>query len=400
MPVPRSYAWAVAICATLTMAVSYFDRQTLSVLAPKVTEELGISNTQFGWLSSAFSIAYLVATPLSGWWIDRIGARRGLVGSVLLWTAVAALHAVVPGFGMLFALRIALGMAEGPSFPGSAQTIQRILPPEERARGFGVLFTGSSIGGMLAPPLASYLYSVGGWRFAFLGTALIGLLWLPVWLYWTRRPGVPAMLDAHEHKTTTRPPFRELIKHPAMIRGLCAIFAVAPIFGIALNWGAKYLAATFQIKQEDVGKYLWLPPLVFDAAAILFGHLASKQHRKTGESKPPRLLFAVGIVLAATMALLPQFDQPWHAVYLVSVAMAGGGIAYTLATADMLARMPSGSVSFAAGIMAGAQSLALIICNPLIGASIDYTGNYDAAAITIGLWALPGSLVWLFWRAK
>src|SRR5262249_60466970 len=129
--VHRSTAWAVAICATLTMAVSYFDRSTLAVLAPTVKEQLHISGTAYGWLTSAFSIAYLIAAPLTGWWIDRIGARRGLVTSVLLWTAVAALHAVVPGFWVLFGLRIALGIAEGPSFPGAAQTIQRILPPED-----------------------------------------------------------------------------------------------------------------------------------------------------------------------------------------------------------------------------------------------------------------------------
>jgi MFS transporter, ACS family, hexuronate transporter len=385
------------VCATLTMAVSFFDRQSLAALAPTVTAELGISATAYGWLTSAFSIAYLVATPLSGWWIDRIGARRGLVGSVLVWTAIAALHAVIPGFWMLFVLRIALGVAEGPSFPGAAQTVQRILPAEERARGFGLLFTGSSLGGMLAPVLASALFAQWGWRIAFLGTALIGLVWMPMWLFWTRRPGVAAQLDAHEHKQTiARPPVRELLRHPALIRGLLAIFAVAPVFGVALAWGAKYLASTFAIKQEDIGHYLWLPPLVFDAAALLFGHLASKQHRPDGA--PPRLLFAIGMLLAASLALLPLIDDVWHAVYLVSFAMAGGGIVYTLATADMLQRMPAGSVSLAAGMMAASQSLSLVIVNPLIGASIDRFGDYDVASISIGLWALPGCIAWLWWK--
>jgi MFS transporter, ACS family, hexuronate transporter len=399
--VNRSYAWAVAICATLTMTVSYVDRQTLAVLAPTVTKALHISDTAFGWLTSAFSIAYLLATPLSGWWIDRVGARRGLVGSVLVWTTVAALHAIVPGFWTLFALRIALGIAEGPSFPGSAQTIQRILPPDQRARGFGVLFTGSSIGGMIVPPLASKLFEVGGWRFAFLGTALFGLVWIPLWLFWTTRSGVPAQLDTVDQpkEVIERPSFRTLIKHPALIRGLCAIFAVAPIFGVALSWGAKYLAATFKVPQAAIGDYLWLPPLVFDAAAIYFGHLASKRHKQSG-GEPPRLLFGIGVVLGTTIALLPWMAGPWDAVCLVSVTMAGGGIVYTLATADMLQRMPAGSVSLAAGIMAGSQSLALIIVNPLIGASIDHFGNYDVAAITVGLWVLPGSLTWLFWRVR
>ncbi len=379
------------------MTVSYFDRSTLAVLAPTVTKVLGLTDTEYGWLTSAFSIAYLVATPLSGWWIDRVGARRGLVGSVLVWTVVAALHALVPGFWTLFALRIALGVAEGPSFPGAAQTVQRILPVAERARGFGVLFTGSSIGGMLAPLIASALFDVWGWRIAFLTSALIGLVWLPVWLYWTRRPGVAAQLDASEQKAEiARPPVRELLQSPMLMRGLCAIFAVAPIFGIALAWGAKYLNKTFDIAQADVGRYLWLPPVVFDIAAVAFGHLASKQHRPSGA--PPRALFAIGMLLAASLVLLPSMTDPWHAVYLVGISMAGGGIVYTLATADLLQRMPAGSVSFAAGAMAGAQSLALIIVNPIIGTLVDHYRDYDVAAVAVGAWALPGCLAWLVWR--
>src|SRR5262245_61829745 len=109
-------SWAVAIAATLTMTVSYIDRSTFAALALSVNPALGISDSEYGWLQSAFPIAYLVTAPLAGWWIDRIGARRGLVWSVLIWSGVAALHAVVPGFWVLFAMRIALGAAEAPSF--------------------------------------------------------------------------------------------------------------------------------------------------------------------------------------------------------------------------------------------------------------------------------------------
>src|SRR4051812_30560959 len=49
---PRSRAWALTLVATLTMAISYFDRQTLAVLAPTVTKALAINETQYGWLAS------------------------------------------------------------------------------------------------------------------------------------------------------------------------------------------------------------------------------------------------------------------------------------------------------------------------------------------------------------
>lgn len=384
--------------ATLTMTVSYIDRATLAMLAPSVTKALGISEAGYGWLTSAFSIAYLVATPAAGWWIDRVGARRGLVVSVLVWSAVAALHCVVPGFGVLFALRIALGVAEGPSFPGAAQTVQRVLPPAERARGFGVLFTGSSIGGMIVPVIAGALFAAGGWRFAFFGTAALGLVWIPLWLAATRLPGVREVIDAGTGAAAPRPSFGQLVRNPDMIRALIAIFAAAPLFGFSLSWGAKYLDRTFGVAQADIGHYLWLPPLLFDAGAILIGDLASRRRRAPGS--PPRLLFALSIPIAASLALLPLATDEWTSIYLIGLAMAGGGGLYTLVTADLLARMPTSSVSFAGGIMAGAQSLALIIMNPIVGAVVDRTARYDEVAIALGLWVIPGSLVWLTWRPR
>ncbi|HEV7555754.1 MAG TPA: MFS transporter, partial [Kofleriaceae bacterium] len=368
--------WSVVVAATATMAVSYVDRTALGVLGDAIRTDLEISNTQFGWIGTAFAVAYLISTPLSGWWLDKLGARRGLVGSVLVWSMVAGLHALVPGFGTLFALRIALGLAEGPGFPGAAQTVQRVLPETERARGFGVLFTGSSIGGMLAGPLASLLFRAFGWRLALLETAIVGLAWIPMWIVVTRSPAVRELLDKKPEPAQHQASFYDLVRHPIMIRGLVAVFAVAPAVGFLGQWGGLYLAKSFKVSSGDAGGYTWLPPLFLDAGALLFGDLASRRRRAAGE--PPRLLFAIAMLLAMAMALLPLATTPWQGMAVISVSLAGGGAIYTLTTSDMLSRIPIHQVSFAGGILAGAQSLAAIIMHPLIGASVDASGNYDS----------------------
>lgn len=396
---PRRQAWTVTIIATLTMTVSYIDRQTLSVLAPAVTKALDINNETYGWLGSAFSISYLFGTPFAGWWIDRIGARRGLVASVFAWSAVAALHALVPGFGVLFGLRLLLGITEGPGFPGAVQTVQRVLPPEARERGFGILFTGSSIGAMLVPPLASLIYRHAGWRVAFLLTSAAGLIWVPLWIAVTRSRAVRDRLDsatAAAAPTEPRLTLGELLGHPIIIRALCGVIAAAPVFSFSQIWGAKYLVRTFGLEQGDVGNYLWLPPVLFDLGAVLFGDRASRQRRPEGA--PPRGLYAIGIVLAVVLGTLPLAATPWQSMWIMGIAMGGSGALYTLITSDLLGRMPAGSVSFAGGVMACAQSMALIISSPLIGRAVDKLGDYDAIGIALAIWVIPGSLIWLLWH--
>lgn len=390
-------AWILVFVATFTMAISYVDRQTLSVLAPTVTKELSIGETGYGLLASAFSIAYLLFAPAAGFLVDHFGARRGLLGAVLVWSAVAALHAMVPGFGMLFALRIALGVAEAPSFPGAAQTVHRALPPEQRARGFGVLFTGSSIGAMIAAPLSTTLEKHFGWRLAFLGVAVVGLIWIPIWLATAWTAGGRALIERKDDEPALpKPPLRDVLTHPAVLRAVIVVFAAAPTIGFVLLWGSKYLVRTFSVSQTAVGKYFWLPPLLFDLGAIAFGDLATRRRREDS----PRALFAVAMILAAIgTAIAPFARGPWQAMISASIALAGGGGLFALLTTDMLARVPASAVSLAGGCTAAAQSLAYIVANLLIGRSVEARGHYHMVFWSLAAWTLPGCLVWLFWPA-
>jgi ACS family hexuronate transporter-like MFS transporter len=380
------------------MAVSYIDRQTLAALAPTVSKAFDISETQYGFLVAAFSFAYLAGAPVAGWIIDRIGARRGLFGSVLVWSLVAAAHALVPGFFALFFLRIALGFAESPTFPGAAQTVQRVLPPQDRARGFGIMFTGSSIGAMIAPTLATHLEKNWGWRMAFLGTALAGLVWVPLWLSFAWRSPAREVLDDVDGPLEARPSPLSVALHPAVLRGTIAVAAAAPVIGFVLNWGSKYLVAEHHLAQKEVGPYLALPPLFFDAGAILFGHFASVRARRRADGAPDRLLFGASMILAVSVALTPFGRTPLASMLLGGLGMAGGGGVFALLTADMLARVPPRCVSSASGMSAAAQSISYIVASPLVGKLIDVSGGYTLPFVLLGLWVIPGCVVWLLWK--
>lgn len=408
----RRQAWALTLVATFTMAVSYIDRQTLSVIAPAVQASLGIDDVAYGWLVSAFSIAYLVGAPIAGRVIDRVGARRGLLFAVLLWSGVAALHTLVPGYGVLFGLRIALGIAESPSFPGAAQTIHRALPPKDRPRALGILFSGSSIGAMFAPLLATSLATHFGWRVAFTGTALVGLSWVPIWLYVTRTPEARAALDHPEAEvetplasardalgSTPRAPLGPLalLTHPAVLRAILVVLATSPILSFYFNWSAKYLVHDQHLAQADLARYLWFPPLFFDAGAIFFGHAASRALAR-GEHGVPRRLVAFATALMMASFVAPFAGGPLAVLLVASVSLSGGGGLFALATTEMMARVPSRQVSAAGGLTAAAQSLAYIVANPLIGRSIQASGSYTAAFLVLTAWVLPGCAVWLLWR--
>jgi ACS family hexuronate transporter-like MFS transporter len=396
--------WSLAGAATLTMAVSYVDRQTLAVLAVTVCASLSIDETHYGWLLSAFSLAYLVGAPIAGRLVDWFGARRVLLAAVLAWSAVAAAHSLASGFASLFALRLLLGLAEAPSFPGAAQTIHRALPPTERPRAFGILYTGSSLGAMLAPPVATALEARFGWRVAFCGTALVGLAWVPLWLTLTRSGEAKHLLDRREAPTSTaagdprRSALVTLLRHPAMHRQFLLVTGSAPLLGFLLGWGAKWLVRHQGLTQAEVGAYLWIPPVLFDVGSVVFGSLASR-HAKATQFAPARGLVAAAGLLAATAALLPHCSTPLVFALVAGVAMAGGGGIYAISTADTLTRLPAELVSTASGLSAAAQSVLLIASSPLVGAVAARAGGYHEVAVALALWVVPFCAAWMATRA-
>ena len=397
----RTHGWLVAIMATSAMSVSYIDRQTLAALAPTVRTALSIDRTHYGWLTSAFSMAYLVAAPLAGTLVDRAGARRGLAAAVLVWSGVAVLHAAAPTFAMLFALRIALGLAEAPSFPGAVQAVKRSLPEGDRSAGVGLLFTGSSVGAMIAAPVAVALNKHFGWRFAFVGTALIGLLWIPCWLLATR--GAKAQLAPRPDERTPTKFFHEaaatlaeLGRQGAVIRAVLLVVASAPGIMFVLNWFPQYLADAHGIVQDDLGHYAWCPPLFFDVGAVAFGVAASRRERN-GAARAHSDLVAFAAMLAATLGCLSLAESAFEATLVASVSMAGGGALFALLTGDMLSRIEPSRVSRAGGLTAAAQSLAYVIASPIVGTVVDRTHTYDRVLLGIAALVVPGAAAWIAW---
>src|SRR3569623_1131711 len=249
-------AWGITAAATAAMTLSYLDRQALRALAPTITAELKLTNTQYGWLGSAFSIAYLLAGPLAARMCDRLGAKRALLIGVLAWSVAAAAHSLAIGFVSFLALRLLLGAVEAPSLPAGAQTVQAVLPPVDRARGRALLCAGMAVGSALAPPIAIGVAGLFGWRASFIALALVALVWIPIWQYATRGgalPRVPAEKSAA---------WRVVLRDPMMLRGLVGRAAIIPISTFTLQWGAKFFAA------QHVGKAAYAAYLIATGAAL------------------------------------------------------------------------------------------------------------------------------------
>jgi len=396
----RLRAWSLTGLATVALLTTLIHRQTLAALAASVTFALTLSDVEYGWLSTGMAAAFMLGSLPAARFTSRIGPQVTLALTVAATSLVIGLHALVAGFTFLLVLRIAMGLTNSAAMPAATQTIHRVLPFKDRSRGVALLYLGNSLGSALCAPLTIGIETCIGWRWTFFAVAIGGLLWVPIWTAASNfglstsgfnSLGPPQFPD----DPALRMSVLEIARRPGVLRGSLLVAAAAPVNLLMLIWAAKYLVRDHHVPQPDLGKYLWLPPLLFGVGSVLFGELRARTARNRDSARPPRQLVVLATLLTANIALVPNLTGPTGCIALAGIAMMGAGGLYTLATSDMLAHTPRQAVPATSGLTTVTQSLIYIIASPIIGKVVDHFGHYDWIMLGAGLWVFPCTLYWL-----
>src|SRR5690349_23876821 len=187
LQIPGLRWWIVGLVFLATL-INYVDRLTLSVLAPVITKDLGLSNTEFGGIVVWFLLAYTISQAASGKLYDRIGTRLGFMLSITLWSCAAMAHAFARGIASLSACRFFLGLGEAGNWPGAAKAVAEWFPVRQRAFGMAIFNSGASIGAVVAPPVIAWVALTYGWRKAFFIGAGLSLIVMIIWFFFYRVP--------------------------------------------------------------------------------------------------------------------------------------------------------------------------------------------------------------------
>jgi ACS family hexuronate transporter-like MFS transporter len=182
--------WRFALIVSAAIAISYLDRQSLPVAVAAIQQDIPLTNTQFGALTSIFLFTYALMYAGGGALIDRLGTRRGFLIIMVFWSLACGSHALATSFWMLAASRLLLGAGEGGGFPAATKVIAEWFPVQERSTAMGIVNAGTAVGAVIAPPAIAAILSVGSWRWVFVACALVGLAWA---LWWSRAYAAPPL---------------------------------------------------------------------------------------------------------------------------------------------------------------------------------------------------------------
>lgn len=363
----QARAWLLCgllFCAT---ALSFLDRQVLSVLAPNLMADFHMSNTAYSRVVFAFVLSYTVMFSLGGRLMDRVGTRLGLALSVGLWSLASAAHALATGVWTLGASRFLLGVGEGACFPAVTKGAVEWTPPEQRALAVGFANGGSAFGAVIAPPLTAWAAGSLGWRGAFLGTALIGLLWLAAWLHAFR--GLSLAPPAKPERVG----FRSLLARPEVRRLLLARFFFDPVFYFYMFWIPQYLSRERGLSLDEIGALTWIPFFALGIVNIAAGRVSDLLVTRGWTPRRARLtLMLIAALLTPASWLASSAPTPPIAIGLMSLLMMAHGLwiaNFITLIGDTVAPREVGT---AVGLTGTCGGIAAMLSNLVTGPVIDH----------------------------
>jgi ACS family hexuronate transporter-like MFS transporter len=317
-----------AFVATL---INYLDRQVLSVVvtSPDFKAAVPLTEETYGYVTSAFMLAYAVMNGLSGPFIDRVGTRIGYAACMLWWSIAGILHIFARGAFSLGLFRFLLGAGEAGNWPAAAKLVGEWFPPKERALASGIFNSGAAVGAVISTPIIAWLVIGWGWQSAFVVMGVLGLVWIVGW-WWTY--SVPAAAPG----TKPEPPVsvRQLLRTRFVVAFTISKVFMDPVWYFFVFWFPKYLNEVHHFSLKEIGWKGWIPYFTAALGNLAGGMLTAELIRR-GVPVPTARKRSTAVFALLMLCTIPAIltDSAALAIALISLTTFG----YTGYTANTLA---------------------------------------------------------------
>jgi len=404
-PGEQRLRWFFVGWLTFSCAINVIDKNTLAILGPTLKEEFGLSNQYFASLLNAFLFSYAIMYTVGGRIVDKFGEKISMAAFITWWSVSCMLHAVARGAVSLGIFRFMLGIGEPGNYPAALRSSSRWFAKHERGLPIAIWSSGSSVGGLLAPPLIAFITLYFGWRMAFIIPGAIGMIWVLVWVLLYRLPArplggmdVPAKFSIpRQKKFQASASLLDLLKDGRVRAIVTSRLVSDPVWLFYIGWTPIYLAERWGYNLKDIGLYAWIP-FLFGALGGVFGGAFSDRLIRRG--MPPakarkRVLYVAGIVAPIGMTI--------GFAYSAAISLAVIGIVafvvyiWFINTAALVTdAFPEHMVGSVLGLMGTAGTLGAIGLNWLAGYILDQYHSYTPIFIIAGSGHLLAALILFF----
>ena len=447
--------WRWWLCSLLFVAttVNYLDRQVLSLTYEEfIKPEFHWTDSDYGTITSLFSIFYAIACLFAGKFVDWMGTKRGYLWAIGVWSAGACMHAAcgiatahIEGLESVAAMRaveagsnVALAVAttsvylfllcrgilalgEAGNFPAAIKVTAEYFPKKDRAFATSLFNAGASVGALAAPlcipPLAKHL----GWEMAFIIIGALGFIWMFFWQFMYDKPEKSkhvneaelayihqddeAEAEAAEAAAQTEEkaiPMLKCFGYKQTWAFIVGKFFTDGVWWFFLFWAPSYFQNQFGYKASDpMGQALIFTLYAIVTILSIFGGYLPKLfvEKKGMEPYSGRMLSMLLFAFFPLVALLAQplgAQSAWWPAILIGLAGAGHQAWSANLFSTIGDMFPKSTIATITGIGAMAGGIGSMIIQKSAGALFTYAENAGAAFTFLGFEGKPAGYFIMF----
>jgi ACS family D-galactonate transporter-like MFS transporter len=381
----------VVVLLAISVFINYIDRGNLSIAAPMLKDELGISAAQLGVLLSAFFWTYACLHLFYGWVVDRLNVNWVFAGAFLLWSAATAATGLVHTFTALFVLRLLLGMGEAASYPSYNKIIALNFDEEHRGVANAVLASGLLLGPGFGMLFGGLLMARFGWRPFFIVLGLASMLWILPWLKWMPKKQYAAQTD-----TTGAPNLLEFLLLRSAWGTCIGLFCGNYVNYFLITWLPFYLVRERSFSMDKMAKIGGIAYLLASVACTLSGWLADRWIAAGATPSLVRKTFTGGGVgLSGIFLGLAVISGPTLCIVLVVL----GVVSFGISASNIWAITQRLAGQRATGRWVGFQSffgnMSGMVAPAVTGYVLQRTGQFYWAFLIVAAVAFASAASWI-----
>lgn len=420
---PTRVRYHVLSLLFLATTLNFADRATLSITGVPLAKDLGLDPVGMGYVFSAFGWAYVLGQLPGGFLLDRFGSKRVYVASVLAWSLVTLLQGFVglvtagAAVVVLFVLRLLLGVAESPSFPGNSRIVSAWFPTAERGTASAIFNSAQYFALVLFSPIMGFLTHALGWKYVFFVMGALGIGLAAILARWIHAPRDDPRANAAElayieqggglvnldHPGKGRGPasgprwshVRRLLSSRMLVGVYIGQYCITTLTYFFLTWFPVYLVQGRGMSILTVGFVASLPALCGFFGGVLGGVFSDALLRRgfslTVARKTP---IVAGMLLSVSMVGCNYVDAQWAVVLIMALAFFGKGIG-ALGWAVVSDTSPRQIAGLSGALFNTFGNTAAITTPIVIGYLVQGTGQFEGALVFVGANAIVAILSYL-----
>ncbi|MEW9675586.1 MFS transporter [Lentibacillus sp. L22] len=326
--------WIVLILLFFGAILNFADKSIVGLAAVPIMNELDLSYTEWGLVGSSYYWLYPVTGIFGAAWADKIGAKRVLVGLMVIWSVLQFGVLAVTALPLLVVYRILLGTFEGPYSPIAYSHAHKWFPPKLRGFANSVIVSGGTVGAMIIAPVLVALITMFGWKIAFATLGLASLVWAIIFQFFTKESPVEAYKNVQKKKKEKLEKiklkdFGKLLVSPSALFTTLAYFSTYILIVWFSVWLPIYLEEVIEMPSAQMGVVVMIIGIISVAIYMGVSVLSDRLFKKNNNWRISRV-YVIGIAMIVGAVIMASLMIVQNPIWVIIAMSLGKGLTYSI----------------------------------------------------------------------